>query len=219
MRKVLITTIILGIGLPYSLASFQTQKPVRSTESLTTDEIAIYKAVLQRIRSGKSGAPGTLNVSATTYPLDPSFRRSGLSDSGCLKGIQLDNLATTSHSFHELSPDILPNDGARLVDPKKQTKIVNDNDPDKTMREGKSVDTAVKDAFGTALFSLSEIAFDKERTHAVINYTFWCGSLCGNGATWVFEKVGNEWKKTDRNCGGWISQIRPESRCYPALPS
>jgi hypothetical protein len=199
------TTIILGIGLPYSLASFQTQKPVRSTESLTADEIAVYKAVLQRISSGKSGAPGTLNVSATTYPLDPSFRRSGLSDSGWLKGIQLDNLATASHSFHELSPDILPNSGARLVDPKKQETIVHDDDPDKTMGEGKSVDTAVKAAFGTALLSLSEIAFDTERTHAVVSYTFFCGSLCGNGAMWIFEKVDKEWKETDRMCGGWIS--------------
>jgi hypothetical protein len=113
----------------------------------------------------------------------------------------------------------LPNNAARLVDPKKQTKIVHDNDPDKTMREGKSVDSAVKAAFGTGLFSLSEIAFDKARTHAVVSYTFWCGSLCGNGATWVFEKVGNEWKQTDRNCGGRISQVRQELPRSSAPPS
>jgi hypothetical protein len=216
MRKVLFAAIILGIGLPFSLASSQARKPTKSTESLTADEIAIYRAVLQRNAPDNSGAPGTLNVSATTYPLDPS---SPLSDSGCLKDIQPDNLATASRSFHELSQDILPNNVARLVDPKRQKKIVHDNDPSKTMREGKSVDTAVKDAFGTALFSLSEIAFDEERTHAVVSYSFWCGSLCGNGATWVFEKVGNEWKKTDRNCGDWISMIRYELRRFPALSS
>jgi hypothetical protein len=212
MRKVLFAAIILEIGLLYPVAHSQAQKPTRSTENLTADEIAIYRAVLQRNAPDNSGAPGTLNVSATTYPLDPSSPLSGLSNSGCMKGIQLDNLATASRSFHELPQDILPNNVARLVDPKKQKKIVHDNDPDKTMREGKSVDTAVKDAFGTALFSLSEIAFDKERTHAVVSYRFWCGSLCGNGATWVFEKVGNEWKNTDRNCGAWISQVRYELR-------
>src|SRR5277367_1671180 len=148
MRRVLIVAIIFGVGVPYSLASFQAQKPTKSTAALTLDEIAIYRAVLQRIAPGKSGAPGTLNVSATTYTLNPSSPMSGLSDSGCLKGIVLDNLATASTSFHELSPDVLPNDVARLVDPKKQKKIVHNNDPSKTIRDGKPVDTAVKDAFG-----------------------------------------------------------------------
>ena len=217
MRKVLFAAFILGIGLPYPVARSQAQKPTKSTENLTADEVAIYRAVLQLNAPNNSGAPRTLNVSATTFPLDPSSRRSGLSNSGCLKGIQLDNLASASRSFHELSHDILPNKVARLVDPKKQENIVHDNDPDKTMGDGKSADTAVKGALGTALFSLSEIAFDRARTHAVVSYTFWCGSLCGNGATWVFEKVGNEWKKTDRNCGGWISQLRYELQRCPAL--
>ncbi len=52
----------------------------------------------------------------------------------------------------------------------------------------------------------------------VVSYRFWCGSLCGNGATWVFEKVGKQWKKTD-SCGDWISQVGYELRCFPALPS
>ena len=205
MRKVLFAAFILGIGLPYSVAPSQTQKPTKSTENLTVDEVTIYREVLRLNTAGNSGAPGTLHVASTTYPLDPSSPMSGLSDSGCLKGIVLDDLAKASHSFHELSPDILPNNVTRLVDPRKQKKIVRDNDPSKTIRDGKSVDAAVKDAFGTALFSLSEIAFDKGRTYAVVSYSFWCGSLCGNGATWVFEKVDDEWKKTDRSCGNWIS--------------
>lgn len=205
MKMVLFAAIILGLGLPYPVASSQTQKATKSTENLGPDEIAIYRAVLRQNAPDNSGAPATLNVAATTHPLDLRSPLDTLSDTGCLKGLRLDNLATASRSFHELSQDILPNNIAHLVDPKKQKKIAHDNDPDKTMREGKSVDTAVRDAFGTALFSLSEIAFDKEHTHAVVSYTFWCGSLCGNGATWVFEKLGNEWKKTDRNCGSWIS--------------
>jgi hypothetical protein len=129
----------------------------------------------------------------------------GLADSECLKGIQLENLAGLAHSFHDLTPGVLPAKNIKLVDPKKQGKIVRDNDPDKTIRDGKSVDSAVKGAFATALFSMSEIGFDKERSHAVVSYHFWCGSLCGNGATFVFRKVDGEWKKTSRNCGGWIS--------------
>jgi hypothetical protein len=93
----------------------------------------------------------------------------------------------------------------QLVDAKRHAKIVHKNDPDRTMRNGKSVESAVESAFSTGLFSLSEIAFDNGHRHAAVSYRFWCGSLCGQGATLVFEKVGDEWKKTDRNCGGWIS--------------
>jgi hypothetical protein len=82
---------------------------------------------------------------------------------------------------------------------------VRSNDPDKTMRKGKSVESAVASAFATGLFSMSEVGFDKERRHAVVSFSFWCGSLCGNGSTLVFEKIGQEWRITDRNCGGWIS--------------
>jgi len=91
-----------------------------------------------------------------------------------------------------------------LVDPKKQTKIVHSNDPSDTIRNGKSVKDAVTDAFGTALFSMSEIAFDKDHHFAVVSYHFWCGSLCGNGSTIVFEKLNGAWKK-NCDCGGWIS--------------
>jgi hypothetical protein len=107
MKTVLFAAIILGVGLPNPLASSQAQKTTKSTDDLTPDEIAIYKTVIQQNAPDNSGAPGTLNVSATTYPLDSSSPLGGFSDSGCLKGLQLDNLATASRSFHELPPDIL----------------------------------------------------------------------------------------------------------------
>jgi hypothetical protein len=122
-----------------------------------------------------------------------------------LRGIQLENLDTVARSFHDLTPDVLPGKNMKLVDPKKQGKVVRDDDPSRTIRGGKSVDAAVEDAFATGLFSMSEIAFDREHHHAVVSYRFWCGLLCGDGATLVFEKVGEDWKRTNRNCGAWIS--------------
>jgi hypothetical protein len=205
MRKPLFAAVVLIIALPNSSAGSREQKPTKNTERLTLDEVAIYKAVLQQYAGDDSDKLGTLNVSAATYSLDPDSAMIRLSGNACLEGIHLDNLATASRSFHDLTPDILPSKHARLVDPKKQKKIVHDNDPHKTMQEGKSVEGAVNDAFSTALFSMSEIAFDKGHTYAVVSYSFWCGSLCGNGGTWVFQKIRNQWKKTDRDCGGWIS--------------
>jgi hypothetical protein len=83
--------------------------------------------------------------------------------------------------------------------------IVANNDPSIAIREGISVNEAVEKGFANGLFSLSEIAFDKDRRHAVVSYGFHCGLLCGNGALWVFEKVDGKWRKTDLTCGGWIS--------------
>jgi hypothetical protein len=52
---------------------------------------------------------------------------------------------------------------------------------------------------------MSEIAFDKEQGRALVSYSFVCGSLCGSGGVWLFEKVDGVWKKSERVCGGWIS--------------
>ena len=169
--------------------SSNNNKPWKATTALSADEVAIYKAVLQQYGSKN------LNVSNTTYPLNPSDNCSN---------IQLENLATTSHSVHDLPPEVLAGDEMVLVDPKKQAKNVRSNDPSDTIRKGKSVRNAVTDAFGTALFSMSEIAFDKEHHFAVVSYHFWCGSLCRNGSTIVFEKINGVWEK-NRTCDGWIS--------------
>jgi hypothetical protein len=66
------------------------------------------------------------------------------------------------------------------------------------------VDQSLKRAFGSALFELSEIVFDKEHRRAVVSYSFVCGELCGNGSTLVLNKVGQGWKVAKR-CGGWVS--------------
>ena len=93
----------------------------------------------------------------------------------------------------------------KLVDADKQAKLVHSNDPSRTISKGRSVESAVTQAFESALFSMSEIAFDKEHRYAALSYHFWCGGLCGNGASVVLEKVDGEWKTTDRACASWIS--------------
>ena len=218
MRMLVLIVSIFALGLTSTRTSDK-PKPRKSTEKLSADEIAVYKTVMQQYVASDREVRA-LNVAATTFPLRPDSPANRLSD--CVKGIQFENLAAASNSFHDLTPQILPGRYARLVDPKVQGRIVRMNDPQNTMGKGKSVHSVVENAFATALFSLSEIAFDKEHKHAVVSYSFWCGSVCGNGATWLFEKIGNEWKKTNRNCGGWISQLRFGSTgdaCWVSLTS
>jgi hypothetical protein len=128
-----------------------------------------------------------------------------ISDCGCLKGIEPQTIVGAAHSFRILTRDVLAGKNIRLVDPEKQAVIVHSNDPNNSMREGKSVETAVNDAFSTGLFSVSEIAFDKEQRRALVSYSFVCGSLCGSGGVWLFEKVDGLWKKSEHACDGWVS--------------
>jgi hypothetical protein len=202
MKRVFLLTLVLAIGLVYTSAGAMSDKPVRVTTPLSADEVAIYNAVLRYYSENHKDI--ALNVSQTTYPLDPNSPIDGL-QTDCLKGIHLENLAAVSHSFHQLPADVLPGKGMKLVDPKKQTRIVHSNDPSNTIRKGEPVKDAVENAFSTALFSISEIAFDKDRQFAVVSYRFRCGSLCGNGSTVVFEKIKGEWRNANRNCGSWIS--------------
>jgi hypothetical protein len=202
MKRAFLIAFILAVVLPCPSTSSTNKKPVKVKTPLSEEEVAIYAAVLKQYTS-KEG--GYLNVSVRTYPLDPNSPTSGLDGPECLKGIQLENLSTVSHSFHDLPPEVLSGEEMTLVDPKKQAKVVHSNDPSNTIGKGKSVKGAVEDAFATALFSMSEIAFDKEHHFGVVSYHFWCGSLCGNGSTVVFEKVNGEWRNANRNCGRWIS--------------
>lgn len=202
MRRVEIVACLVVVAIVSISLSFGHDKPTKSANPLTADEVAIYKAVLAHYSSKE---PGMLNVSIRTFPLNPESPRNGLSKGGCLQGMELENLTSASRTFHELTPEVLSGKNMKLVDARKQVQVVRSNDPDKTMRKGKSVESAVASTFATGLFSMSEVSFDKDRRHAVVSYSFWCGSLCGNGSTLVFEKTGQEWRITDRNCGGWIS--------------
>lgn len=201
MKSPFLPALIIAMVLLCTSTNATGDKPVKATSPLSADELSVYSALLRHYSSDKDIA---LNVSQTTYPLDPSSPMSGLQGAECLEGIHLENVAVVSRSFHELPPDALPGKKMKLVDPRKQTKIVRSNDPSNTIRKGKPIQNAVESAFSNALFSVSEVAFDKDHRFAVVSYRFWCGSLCGNGSTLVFQKVKGEWRSV-RNCGGWIS--------------
>jgi hypothetical protein len=141
-----------------------------------------------------------LNVSNRTFPIGRD-----LSDCDCLKGIELQSIANAAHSFHILTRDVLGGKNIRLINPDKRAIIIQSNDPSSSIRDSESVETAVNRAFEAGLFSMSEISFDNEHRRALVSYKFVCGSLCGSGGVWVFEKVDDVWKKSERVCGEWIS--------------
>jgi hypothetical protein len=179
-----------------ALSELGDEKAIRDVNPLSADEVEIYKTVLAR---WNQGSRTSLNVSSRTTPLDRD-----VSDCDCLKGIDVQSLAKATRSFHLLTRDVLTKK-ARLVDAELQSAIAGRNDPMNSIQNGSSVKSAVEQGFSNGLFELSEIAFNKERRRAIVSYSFVCGSLCGSGGVWLFEKVDGIWKKSERICGGWVS--------------
>jgi hypothetical protein len=167
-------------------------KPIPSPDPLTAEQMSIYR---QFLADYDNGAKAVLNVAQITR----TFEADDGDLAGCMKTFNKDNSrAMIVHSFQQ---DSFPADKVRLVDPEKHVI----HDPGTAIRQGQSVDDAVKAGFAEGLFTFSEIVFDSTHTYAALDYSFHCGSLCGHGGTVVFHKVGEKWKKAKVGCGSWIS--------------
>jgi len=190
--------LMLVAGGSHGLASDE-KKPIVSDKPLSAEQLAIYRAVLKRFLSDDSGG---LNLSIQTVPVETEGPFAG---HDCVKGLDMEPVQPNIvHAFKNDDLSRLGVSSLRLVDPDQQGKEVKKNDPGKTIRKGVSVDDAVKNGFAHALFSLSEISFDKKHEHAIVSYSFWCGSLCGNGGSLVLVRKGEKWS-FQTQCGGWIS--------------
>jgi hypothetical protein len=188
-----------------ALASASSPAPspqsIENKSPLNADETEIYTTVVQEWVADPAAS---LNVANRTLPLDATADSAALINCACESEIAPETLLKASLSFHRLTPGVLPKQ-VRLVDPEKQGARVHASDPHTGVGQGKSVEEAVTNAFANGLFSVSEIAFDKEHRHALLRFSFVCGSLCGSGNTVLFERVRGRWKRTDRACGGWVS--------------
>jgi hypothetical protein len=194
--------VFLAVSLN-TLAQESSPKPTISDAPLTTEQIAVYRAVLSEYTKGSATV---LNLANITEPLDGS-------DVTCLIGFYIAVKKQTPPLIHRIGPALIVNMKIALVDPERQHQAVRDNDPDNLIRKAtddhqkitdEQLDKSLKSAFDSGLFTLSEIAFDKDHHRAAVSYNFLCGRLCGNGHTLTLRKVANHWQVT-RRCGGWIS--------------
>ena len=205
MRDICAVVAISLFLFPLVAAQDEVPKPKVSSDPLTAEQIAVYRAVLEDYMKGSDGA---LNLANQTEPL----KRASL-DRVCMKGIVLEADRDSVQIVRFLNPAVLINSRIVLVDSDRQQERIKENDPQKLLKRAiddheevtdKELEDSVKRAFETGLFSFSEIVFDKQHHHAVVVYSFVCGGLCGNGDTLVLTKVGQKWKVSKR-CGGWIS--------------
>jgi hypothetical protein len=198
-QKGFIASCALVVQLTLSLAVGLESKEVKprvSDKPLATEQLAVYRAFLETWYGSEKAA---INLSVETNMLQDSGQFSG---EGCLKGLNLEENAGDVHRFRTEDLPQLGPFSFRLVDSEKQRREVADNDPGKAIHNGTSVDDAVRNGFSHALFTLSEIRFDKDHTHAVVAYSFVCGELCGNGGIATLEKKNGAWHRQG-TCGEW----------------
>src|SRR5208283_4185683 len=115
------------------------------------------------------------NLADQTVPLQTS---GPMGDEECAKGLLMGPVSTAVvQRFRAQDLPQLGSENIALVDPDRQKKEVAENDPGKTIGEGRSIEDAVRNGFAHGLVTLSEIHFDKDHTHAIVSYSFFCGSL------------------------------------------
>jgi hypothetical protein len=196
----------IGFLVPVALliATVATAQSTREAETtisdkpLTAEQLAVYRSVLGNWMEGELS---TVNLAIQTAPLASSGPFGG---EECAKGLELEPAPAVIHRFRVQDLSQLGSKNVVLVDPDKQRKEVAENDPERTVRDGKSIADAVRNGFAHGLVTLSEIRFDKEHKLAIVSYGFFCGSLCGNGGTVVMEKTDAGWRRKSR-CDEWIS--------------
>ena len=202
MRQLWLTMTFLSVSFS-AVSQEETPKPKVSDESLTTEQIAVYRAVLRDYLRGSDGA---LNLANMTEPLDQSNK-------SCFGGMRTGITNAPAPVIHRIGPSLVDNTNIVLVDSDLQQSTIKENDPQNLIKRAiddgekftnEQLDQSVKQAFQTGLFTLSEIIFDRKGRRAVVGYSFVCGMLCGHGNTLVLKKTGHDWKVSKR-CGGWIS--------------
>lgn len=197
-RICLLPMLLVLCVLPVAAQQDQTPPPTISGQPLTAEQLSVYHALLAGwFQDAKFDA----NLSAVTDSSSDSIGE----DAACLAPFHLEKPSAFVHRIRPEDLAALGSSHIHLIDPEFGANDVKANDPGTAIRHGKSVDDAVNNGFRHALFTLSEIRFNADRTVAVVSYSFWCGSLCGNGSTLVFAKQKDgSWKRA-KECGGYIS--------------
>ena len=186
-----------------AVAQGTVQKLKLSDAALTGEQFAIYRVVLGYYLKGSGRV---LNLANITEPFDEP-------DTACVTGVDSRVAKRSASTVHRIPASFVADNKITLVDSSRQQVTIKKNDPQRFVRKAvddhqkitdEQLDQSVKSAIDSGLFTLSEIAFDREHRRAAVSYSFVCGGLCGNGNTLVLRKVGHNWKVLKR-CGGWVS--------------
>ena len=187
LKRSLVLTVVMGVGFLVA-PTFSRTKPKVAKTPLSEDQEQIYKLF---IKSQSKDNAIHMTLASTTSPLFLSEFMSG-----CLRDLRLTNLEDAQQKVHVIGLEIAAQSSVTLADP-RHYKVA---DPGRAIKNGQSVGKAVADGFAAGIWFVSEIAFDGNHQYAVMKHTFYCGNLCGYGATAVYEKTPDGWVEEKTKC-------------------
>ena len=116
----------------------------------------------------------------------------------CSAGLSFPDIANANRSS-DLRAPLAGAPNVRFVDPVEQGEVLDEVDVRAGIQQGMSVDEAVDRAFAAGWMNISEVTFDTTGRYALLEYTFTCGSLCGNGGAVIMHRgAGGRWMRTNR---------------------
>lgn len=145
---------------------------------LSTDEVEIYREYLKTVAKSK------IHLGNRTAPV------AGSKTPECL---------TSAGITFPANPNSSPLDAALVKDLKIELVDLD------AQRQLVLAAKTPKAASAVALYTLSPIAFDKDRRRAAMQYAIFCGGSCSSSAILIFEKVKGQWRWTGRFCSGKIA--------------
>jgi heterodisulfide reductase subunit C len=180
-------------------------------KKLSPERLAVYRAVLRHWMSEGNGTRVSVYLADRTESLDTN----DLHDSECGKSLNVEQVRST-YQYHFLADDLaqLGAEKIILVDADEYEKIISKYKSQKTLGKNRvkiaarddRIGKIVEEAIDHGLFSLSEVHFDKEMKHAVVEYGFACAYnvWCGSGEVLLMEKINGAWQlKT--SCIEWVT--------------
>lgn len=157
-------------------------------------EIEVYEAAL---RAWFDGLDSSVLVDERLHSA-PGLADKEISD--CLEGVDFrPGAIATLDSFRGAT---FKRKGVRVVD--GATWKADDEQLNNSVAQGEFHEADLHRAFVHALYSFSQIRFDKDERLALLTFSHVCGELCGSGSTILMKKDANGWKVM-KACRQWIS--------------
>jgi hypothetical protein len=187
--------IVAVFAVCFQLACGTRGGSIQSVEPSPTplsDTFIIYSDILKT-----KGSTLVLDRTVKIQPLPPNTNIREMIPSKMasrVTGQMMDDLQ--SKADEPIRDQIPGNKVVKVITPQEKTEMFKRLDPPWDIKK------AYPDAGG--IVSLSHVVFTEDRKTALVYVDYWCGSLCGEGSLYLYEKSGEGWNRVS-DASLWVS--------------